>query len=92
MSEPGAVWGALEGACRWAADARTTDGTIGPIACPSPGNARPGGAASPGMARSRVILESVYVLSERPCPRDARGVRAPPELVGPVAGLEPATC
>ena len=59
---------------------------------PCPRDARPGGAAWPGTARSRVILESVYVLSERPRPRTARGDRVPPELVGPVAGLEPATC
>ena len=49
-------------------------------------------AASPGMARSRVILESVYVLSERPNLRIAHGDRTLPELVGPAAGLEPATC
>ncbi len=49
-------------------------------------------AASPGMARSRVILESVYVLSERPNLRIAHGDRKLPELVGPAAGLEPATC
>jgi hypothetical protein len=49
-------------------------------------------AASPGMARSRVILESVYVLSERPNLRVARGDRTLLKLVGPAAGLEPATC
>ena len=52
----------------------------------------PGAAAWRGMARSRVILESVYVLSERPNLRAAYGDRTLPELLEPAAGLEPATC